>query len=305
MKPRRSTRPDGARLAALFLPSLLAVITHGGVAEWTGASGLLPQELPTPWTLVDEASPEDPTLTEGVMTLTGSAQSELMLYAQIGTVLEMPDVLVIEARVRVVSGTASMQGRAAASIVFVTLPNIGGFFNLATDRIFLNDADSWFGSEEGPSASVPTGDDFHTYRIECLGREAGSTVLVYRDGVLALTGHTYSGASDFGAAPRISWGEVSSYAVGTSEWLSFSHNALALPPSDTCPPLSVRVSEIELCWPTVEGQVYQVEQKAALSGEDWTPLPTGEIVGNGSTICIAATLEVGQPARYYRLRCLR
>ncbi|MBI3538955.1 MAG: hypothetical protein HY076_01620, partial [Candidatus Eisenbacteria bacterium] len=56
---------------------------------------------------------------------------------------------------------------------------------------------------------------------------ATNVVLIYRDGVLILNASTHvdSSSGDFAGFARILWGEGSGFALGTSEWAYFSHNA--------------------------------------------------------------------------------
>lgn len=66
------------------------------------------------------------------------------------------------------------------------------------------------------------------------------------------------------------------------------------------PFLSIRVSEVELCWPSPTGKVYQIQYSSALTMNNWTnlgdPLP-----GNGSNICIYDTVTASEGQRFYRV----
>src|SRR5687767_345837 len=44
-------------------------VQAGFVSEWNAGSGLRPDQISPPWTLTDTATPEDPVLSAGVLTL--------------------------------------------------------------------------------------------------------------------------------------------------------------------------------------------------------------------------------------------
>jgi len=72
-----------------------------------------------------------------------------------------------------------------------------------------------------------------------------------------------------------------------------------------CPALAIRISEVELCWPTVAGHEYQVQYRSDLTGDAWLPLQATNLVGTGSRTCITDKIADGQPRRFYRLDCIR
>ncbi|MGH7895376.1 MAG: hypothetical protein ACREQL_11960, partial [Candidatus Binatia bacterium] len=170
------------------------------------------------WTLVDTATPEVPVLASGKLTISTDAPAENMYYVQDGSNVSIPDPLIVEARVRLVSGTDSGARTAPIAIALTTAPEVGVLFFAEADRIFLADSET----TEGDSAVVDTDDAPHTYQFVIDGTGA---VRVFYDGVLTLTGATYQGASDHGPVPRVVWGEVSSGASGTHEWEFVRNNA--------------------------------------------------------------------------------
>jgi hypothetical protein len=184
---------------------------------WEASSGLTPDQICPAWTLSEDAPGADPTLAGGVLTLSTAANGEDMLYIQ-WIASPAPNPIVIEARLQLISGSSSASNRGPAAIVVTTAPNTGTLFFLGIDDIFLT-AD---GDVRGPSASVDTDGAPHTYRIEITA--AGAITVAY-DGVPTLTGNTYVNAGNFGADPRIIWGEGSGNAFGTHVWTSFRHNA--------------------------------------------------------------------------------
>jgi len=126
--------------------------------------------------------------------------------------------LIVEARLKFVSGSSSHAERAPVRFHITTAPDTGVQFFVDRDRIFLTQAP--FGSGSLVAAFADTDDGFHTYRIEV----SGSAVNVSFDGAPALSGETYVDP-DHGSVGRVLWGEGSGLAHGVSEWEFFRHNA--------------------------------------------------------------------------------
>jgi hypothetical protein len=64
--------------------------------------------------------------------------------------------------------------------------------------------------------------------------------------------------------------------------------------------LSIRVSQVELCWPTVTNLVYQLQYTTNVTSNVWTPLG-GQINGTGARFCTTDVVAEGQPGRFYRI----
>ena len=79
----------------------------------------------------------------------------------------------------------------------------------------------------------------------------------------------------------------------------FDYIAFASPVSP-CPPSSIRVSEVEICWPSISNSVYQVDYLSDLTTNTWVPLYTN-VIGDGTVICRPD--RVTQPQRFYRVVC--
>ncbi len=113
--------------------------------------------------------------------------------------MDVIHILVIEARVKLGSGSTSAATRAPIVVAATTSPNVGSALWIGEDEIFINNADF----VKGPTANVDTDDAFHTYRIEV----TGASVDVFYDGALTLTGSTFTSVP--GATRncvRSSWG---------------------------------------------------------------------------------------------------
>lgn len=67
------------------------------------------------------------------------------------------------------------------------------------------------------------------------------------------------------------------------------------------PEVSVKVSQVQVCWTSRSNRIYQVQFRSALTGNAWSNL--GERVqGNGSTNYVTDAVIPGQPQKYYRVQ---
>jgi hypothetical protein len=66
------------------------------------------------------------------------------------------------------------------------------------------------------------------------------------------------------------------------------------------PTLSIRVSQVELCWDTILNRTYQLQYRSDLTANIWTDLGT-QISGTGARVCVQDPVPVGQPQRFYRV----
>jgi hypothetical protein len=188
-----------------------------GVSTWNGADGLPDVACPA-WTLVDSASPEEPSLAAGVLTVSTDLDAEAMGYLQQDAELITPSMRIIEGTVRYIGGSASVADRAPAIMGFRTDTDLKkNILMIAEGEIFLLSGESL----KGPSVAVATSDAPHTYRVEV---DTGSgAIVVFRDGVQVLTGNTFPEPN--GGTIAVFWGELSINAHGTSAWTSVTHNA--------------------------------------------------------------------------------
>jgi hypothetical protein len=64
--------------------------------------------------------------------------------------------------------------------------------------------------------------------------------------------------------------------------------------------LTIRASQVELCWNSISNLTYQVQYRSDLTTNLWTSL-VNCVQGNGATSCIFDPVVVGQPQRFYRV----
>jgi hypothetical protein len=194
----------------------------GFISNWNAPSGVLPNQIATPWTLFEDATPELPVLSGGVLTLSTTPDAERMIYSHSGSTVDMSGNFYIEARLKRVSGSTSSPNRAPISIGFTTTGSFGNILFIGNDEVFFINS----GDVKGPTASVQTDDAFHTYRIE-VSSIGGITLL--RDNMAILSASTINNVGLNGSVPIVFWGDGTLLAQGVSEWQSFEHNVLAAP----------------------------------------------------------------------------
>lgn len=66
--------------------------------------------------------------------------------------------------------------------------------------------------------------------------------------------------------------------------------------------MSIRVSQIEVCWTASTGRWYQVQYKSELTTNRW--MNFGPPVAGGNTNCITDSVDAGQPQKFYRVEAL-
>ncbi len=210
----------GCAFAAL-LATTAAPSAQAALVTWQASSGLTPDAAVPQWQLVDDASPENPSLSGGVLTIGGNQIAEQMYYSMSGTDTDFSGGATywLEARLRV--NTQSWIADWWRAPVTMAIGFDGGglaVFELRRDSIYLRNGNNSLGVLNN---TVDTDTDFHLYRMEVLGSTAGSTVNVYQDGVLVLTDNS---VFNFGSGNRVFWGDSSIIAGGRSEWTYVATN---------------------------------------------------------------------------------
>lgn len=189
-------------------------------SQWQASSGKFPTEVCPGWALANQAAPENPVL-EGdslVFSITDPGQNKY--YQMITPMVIMPDTLVMEFRMRFVSGAAFLAGREPTEAFWGVGADVGNRLFIGADSVFI-----WSSANVvGPSSNIDTDDSAHTYRIEVT---TANVVTVYYDDSLIITGSNITSAPYIGAGPRVLFGHGSSSTVGTDKWLYFKHNAYA------------------------------------------------------------------------------
>jgi hypothetical protein len=68
----------------------------------------------------------------------------------------------------------------------------------------------------------------------------------------------------------------------------------------TPPLVTIRASQVEVCWSSQADLTYQVQFRSDLTTNVWTSL-VGCVRGTGSKSCIVDPIAVGQPQRFFRV----
>ncbi len=192
---------------------------------WEASSGLKPEQIGTPYSLVDTAS-NAPILSSGILTLDTGLDSELMVYSMNGPALAMPTAPVIEFSMRMDSHSTSFPTlRTGAAVGITTQSSVGNVVYIGIDEVFFLTS----GGFQGPSANIDTDSIFHDYRIEVAGLSSGSAISLFQDNSLVLSHVLITDNANYGSEERIFFGNNTTVAHGISEWVSFQHNAAAVP----------------------------------------------------------------------------
>ena len=64
---------------------------------------------------------------------------------------------------------------------------------------------------------------------------------------------------------------------------------------------SLRVSEVELCWPSDLGTNYRVQYRSQLTTNQWVDLLGTNVIGTGAKVCIPDRVLVNEPQRFYQV----
>jgi hypothetical protein len=223
----RNPLTAAALAATLLLPTGAAMAASS--FSWTAESGLRPNEVAGGMTLIDTSPGRDPVLTGSVLRIHTDAHPEVMIYRHEGAALDWTGALQIDARLMLGPGSSSNTGTASprshASIVFVDEAGFGNALFFAPDRVFLLGP----GDTLGASATIVPDGDFHNWRVWVSGPGEGSTVTVWQDDALVLSGALF-GLSPFVPGGAINFGDGTIAAGGQSMWTAFSYDAASAVP---------------------------------------------------------------------------
>lgn len=190
-------------------------------SAYQSSSQLLPTAVCSGWELVNNANTEVPQLLGGYLRLSTSTVAENQYYRVVSDALTVPAKLVIEARMQLISGSASTVYRAPANFSFI-LNKLTNSLMIGNGEIFILSAEN----TKGAAAAVATTDGFHVYRMEV--DTALGNVEVFYDGVSKLTGKAFAGAAASLNSFYFYFGDGSIYGTSVSDWAYVTHNV------DTC-----------------------------------------------------------------------
>lgn len=148
----------------------------------------------------------------------------------------------------------------------------------------------------GPSFTLEgVGSSYHLFDL--IYDPVSGAAELFVDGVPRIGDYRGDSANDSSSMKRVVWG---AWGSGTQGNINYSRVEWEI---TTCPPFtSIRVSEVEINWPSQSNRLYRVDYRSTLTTDVWAPLFT-DIVGNGATMSVLDKLPAGQPHRFYRVLC--
>jgi hypothetical protein len=195
--------------------------------EWTADSGLTPDQTGA-FSLISRGNVSATPLPGGPLVLESlNDPFDLLTYRASGSQLQMHDALVVEFTTRFVDSVPLVEGSLRSPLmVQVNFGNHVGASLMITERFAAFN----YGHDQNiaPGAQL----DWYSlnqHRLEFSGTTTAGTVSHYINGVYRYSMPLQQGASLFSADARIQFGDVTQQFGGTSEWLSFSHNAAPVP----------------------------------------------------------------------------
>ncbi len=207
----------------IYLPiaALLACATASAdTFSWTAASGLRP-DAGGAFTRIATGSASDGFTAAGALQLNSGAHPEYMHYIATGAQLAMPEQLVLEFSTRYVAGDSASTLRSPLMVSANFEGGAGALLMIdGRSASFIEGSDL----HATPGAQLLPG-AFQHYRLTFFGQAEGDPVRLEIDGVHRYTYALQRNANNYPGFARIWFGDGTLGAGGTSDWLSFSHNA--------------------------------------------------------------------------------
>lgn len=153
-----------------------------------------------------------------------------------------------------------------------------------------------WGNNSYSQTNVPVGLS-NVIAIAASGNEFGNhNLAVKSDGTLVEWGRVFNNpGSGFSETPPGNLSNVVSVAVGTSD-------SLAITASLTVKSFGIASQSPAVRFHTFSGRQYTVEFSSALTQNNWTSLPGGDVPGSGYDTWIIDTNTAGVSCRFYRVR---
>jgi hypothetical protein len=91
--------------------------------------------------------------------------------------------------------------------------------------------------------------------------------------------------------------------LGSADTVGWSNNygSFSVTVTVEAPPtLTIRVSQVEVCWNSLTNSNYQLQYQSDLTTNTWVDLGA-TVPGNGTTNCVTDTVVLGEPKKFYRI----
>jgi hypothetical protein len=164
----------------------------------------------------------------------------------------------------------------------------------------------FFGGDSIPGISVMAPDRTNATVPSFSADSAPATV--GPGGIVAGAGAlTYSNGAEKIALSDFFWAEPNVFNVDRVSIGSTTPNSIddfvgtfTLVVESLAPQVSIRSSQVEVCWNSLSNRMYQVQYRLNLMTNGWADLGS-PISGNGSMNCITDAIAVGQTQRFYQV----
>ncbi len=226
LEPRIVAVAPQRALAVLLVAALVGPVQAQNF-QWTAGSGLTPDQTGA-FSLITQGSVQATLLPGGPLVLASPAtRFDLLSYRASGSQLQMHDGLVVEFTARFIDSVPPIAG----SLRSPMMVNVG-FGNHVGASLTITERAAAF--NYGHDQQLAPGAQlepllFHTHRLEFSGTTTDGTVSHYVDGEFRYQMPLQLSSTLFSADARIQFGDMTDQFGGTSQWLSFSHNAAPVP----------------------------------------------------------------------------
>jgi hypothetical protein len=219
------------RLQSMLLRAACALTLAGPAYadgfEWTAASGLTPDQTGG-FSLVTQGDVQATLLPGGPLVLASfDTRFDLLTYRASGSQIQMHDAVVVEFTTRFVESVPLVEGSLRSPLmVSVSFGNHVGASLMITERFAAFN----YGHDQqiAPGAQLDWYSLNH-HRLEFSGTTTDGRVRHLINGEYRYSMPLQQSAVLFSADARIQFGDMTEQFGGTSEWLSFSHNAAPVP----------------------------------------------------------------------------
>lgn len=223
----RTLRPHLRRTGCALALMVAGVGADAATWHWTAASGLTPDQTGG-FSLLTQGDVQSTLLPGGPLVLESSnSRFDLLTYRASGSQLVMRNDLVVEFTARFIDSAPPIAG----SLRSPMMVNVSFGDHVGASMIITERAASFnYGHDQqvAPGAQLDPL-VFYEHRLVFSGTTTAGTVSHYTNGEHRYTMPLQQNSSLFSADARIQFGDMTDQFGGTSEWLSFSHNAVPVP----------------------------------------------------------------------------
>jgi hypothetical protein len=108
---------------------------------------------------------------------------------------------------------------------------------------------------------------------------------------------TFASAVANGGTVYFRWADDNNFDSSPDQTIAIDNVSVVAVPS---PVMSIRISEVEVCWTSVTNAMYRVDYRSSLTTNAWVTLSSCVPSAGGET-CITDKVLPGEPQRFYRV----